>query len=127
MGVVPRCCAAPGSAATRTPQDKEHEEASRTAPPGGYRPSALGRPVHPVNTANHAVHDALLTGQDIPCTPLWVPFSPPGVQRQPNAKSVSERIRQVSHHVRFDTGHISHTMISQAMAFQEIVRPFLQI
>ena len=34
----------------------------------------------------------------------------------------------MSHHVRFDTGHILHTMISQViLLFQEIVRPFLQI
>src|SRR5262249_55729247 len=44
------------------------------------------------------------------------------LRQRPNAKSVSERIWQRSHHVRSNTGYISHTLFSQAMALQEIVR-----
>src|SRR5215475_9876946 len=49
------------------------------------------------------------------------------LRQRPNAMSVSERIWQRSHHVRPNTGHISHTLISQAIALQEIMRPFPRI
>jgi hypothetical protein len=41
---------------------------------------------------------------------------------KPNAKSVSERIWQRSHEVKSNPAHASDTMVSQALALQEVVR-----
>src|SRR4029453_3522481 len=41
----------------------------------------------------------------------------------PKAKSVSERIWQMSHSMRPNPGPVSHTLISQALVLQEVSRP----
>jgi hypothetical protein len=45
-------------------------------------------------------------------------FSP----QAPNAKSVSERIWEMSHHVRSHSAHRSHAFVSPFLTCQEVVR-----
>jgi hypothetical protein len=40
----------------------------------------------------------------------------------PNAKSVSDRFWQMSHYVRPNPAHVSHTLVSQFSMLQEVVR-----
>ena len=57
----------------------------------------------------------------------WRPQRSPATdarRAEPNAKSVSERIWQMSHHVRPNPANASHTLASRALILQEDVQPF---
>src|SRR6266446_8737619 len=41
---------------------------------------------------------------------------------KPHAKSVSERIWQISHQLRPNPAHVPHTLVSQTLTLQEVVR-----
>src|SRR5205823_3775082 len=49
----------------------------------------------------------------------WGSLAPVG----PNAKSVSERLGQMSHRVRPNAATVSHILVSQALVLQEVARP----